>query len=84
MNEPVDSIAETPVRGVWHWLSESVGKIAVESSILVKGLHLFIILFLVVLLVCAIIWFIFVKTTQITIILAFGALSISMIFDSDG
>lgn len=82
--EAVGSIAEAPIKGVWNWISESANQIAAESSILVKGWHLFVILFLLCVLVLAIAWFIVVKTTQVTLIIAIGVFSITMIFSSDG
>lgn len=82
--EAVGSIAEAPVKSVWNWISESANRIATESSILAKGWHLFVILFLICILVLSIAWFIVVKAAQVTIIITIGIFSITMIFSSDG
>lgn len=82
--EAVGNIALAPLKSVWSRISESANQIAEESSILAKGWHLFVILFLFCVLVLAIAWFIVVKATQVTLVLTIGIFSITMAFSSDG
>ncbi|MEH2047528.1 hypothetical protein [Nostoc sp.] len=82
--EALGNVAADPVKGVWNWISESANQIATESSILAKGWHLFVILFLLCVLVLASTWFIIVKATQVTLIIAVGVFSITLMFNSDG
>lgn len=82
--EAVGSIAEAPVKGVWNWISKSANQIAAESSILAKGWHIFVVLFLLCVFVLPIAWFIVVKATHLTLIFAIGIFSFTMFFSSDG
>jgi hypothetical protein len=82
--EAVGSIASAPLKDVCSKISESANQIAEESNILAKGWHLFMVLFLLCVLVLAIVWFIVVKATQVTLVLAIGIFSITMRFSSDG
>ncbi len=82
--ELIGTIAATPLKTIWSWISESADQIASESNILAKGWHLFAILFMLCILVFAFAWFIVVKTTQITLVFAVGALSSTMLLGTDG
>lgn len=80
--EALGSIAEAPFKSVQGSMSQASSQMTADSSIFAKILNLVVILFLFGLLGVTILWFTVVKATQITLIIAVGLISITMVFKS--